>query len=143
MQLDAVKTLLHQSNFRLTQEREAVLTAFMRAERMVTPAQLHRLVRSHGLSVGLTTVYRLLEVLTKIRMATPFLIDGEVFYTFCPEQHHHHFVCLACHRVRDIFECPTTFPYQESMGNIEYHRLDLYGHCQDCESPSPESDMLP
>ncbi|MCF8564281.1 transcriptional repressor [Alicyclobacillus tolerans] len=141
MKLDAIKTLLNDHNFRLTQERETVLTAFMNADRMLTPAQLHALVKGQQTKVGLTTVYRLLEVLTKVRLATPFLIDGEIFYTFCSEQHHHHFVCLNCHRVKDIYECPAALPANPNFGSIEYHRLDLYGHCPSCDDHEKEGAL--
>lgn len=134
MDLDIVKDKLHEHKFRLTQEREVVLMTFMESGQMYTPQQLHECVEDKNSTVGLTTVYRLLEVLTKVRLATPFLIDGEIFYTFCSEEHHHHFICLECHRVKDIYECsaaPTE--HHSDVGTIDYHRMDLYGHCTNCE----------
>lgn len=133
MELDAVRAKLNESGFRISQEREAVLTTFMESGQMFTPAQLHESVKETYSTVGLTTVYRLLEVLTKLGLATPFLINGEVFYTFCSEQHHHHFVCLGCHRVKDIFECTAAPKHYADVGTVDYHRLDLYGHCWNCE----------
>lgn len=101
---------------------------------MFTPAQLHESVEKQHKNVGLTTVYRLLEVLTKLGLATPFLIDGEIFYTFCSEQHHHHFVCLECHRVKDIYECSAGPQQHHHLGTVDYHRMDLYGHCTSCQN---------
>lgn len=133
MNLETIKATLNDSHFRLTQEREAVLKAFMQAGQMFTPAQLHDRVKEEYSKVGLTTVYRLLEVLTKLQLATPFLIDGEIFYTYCSENHHHHFVCLACHRVKDIYDCSAATQAYRDIGTIDYHRMDLYGHCKNCE----------
>lgn len=134
MELEAIKRKLNENQFRLTQEREAALLAFMESGKMFTPAQLHETVKENYNTVGLTTVYRLLEVLTKLGLATPFLIQGEIFYTFCSEQHHHHFVCLACHRVRDIYECSAVPQHADDLGTVDYHRMDLYGHCLNCKS---------
>ena len=132
MDLAVIKGKLHESHFRLTQEREAVLTAFMNSGQMFTPAQLHAYVKNEYSTVGLTTVYRLIEVLTKLGLATPFLIEGEIYYTFCPDQHHHHFICLGCHQVQDIFECLEIAYRHDEVGDVNYHRMDLYGHCKKC-----------
>lgn len=140
MDLDTLRPLLHEHRFRLTQEREMVLAAFVSAEEILTPTQLYDRVHAQHAHVGLTTVYRLLEVLTKLGLATPFLIDGEIFYTFCPQPHHHHFVCLACHHVRDIFEC-AQLPHDDAWGEVTFHRLDLYGRCGSCKTTAG-SDIL-
>lgn len=134
MDLDIIKAKLHTHNFRLTLEREVVLVAFIQSGRMLTPSQLHTCVRETSSKVGLTTVYRLLEALTKTRLATPFLIDGEIYYTFCTDRHHHHFVCLGCHHVRDIYDCSSAVIEQDhTIGKVDYHRVDLYGQCVECE----------
>lgn len=125
--------MLHAHHFRLTQEREALLDTFIESGRMLTPGQLFDLQTVQPHQVGLTTVYRLLEVLTKLNLATPILIDGEIFYIFCSDQHHHHFVCLDCHRVQDLFTCPVSVDHPEHYGTVKYHRVDLYGRCARCE----------
>lgn len=133
MQKSQVAALLHEQNFRLTQERHDLLSLFMAARKMLTPQQLHEVAHQANLQVGLTTVYRLLEVLTKVGLAAPFLLEGTIYYTFCSEQHHHHFVCLQCHHVENIYECPT-FPNLTVHGTVSYHKVDLFGHCETCMS---------
>lgn len=133
MLLETIKARLHEHKFRLTHEREAVLTAFMKSDRLFSPAELHRCVKDQYTAVGLTTVYRLLEVLTKLELATPFLMNNEILYAFCPEQHHHHFVCLACRRVKDLYDCTATPATHADIGTVKYHRIDLFGCCKGCE----------
>ena len=65
---------------------------------MLTLIQLHEAVLDTGMEIGLTTIYRMLEVLTKIGLALAFLLEGAVFYTYCIHSHHHHFIRLRCHR---------------------------------------------
>lgn len=102
---------------------------------MVTPAQLYELAQQHDIRIGLTTVYRLLEVLTKIGVATPFLVDGTIYYAYCGCNHHHHFVCLSCHRVTDLHNSCPSFHVPENFDVIA-HRSDAYGTCPDCRKAS-------
>ncbi|MCL6593465.1 MAG: transcriptional repressor [Alicyclobacillus sp.] len=149
--------LLHQQNFRLTREREALLDLLVRTDKMFTPAQWHEMARQAHVRVGLTTVYRLLEILTKVGLASPFLVDGSVYYAFCAGHHHHHFICLSCHRVQNLYECPA-FPALPDGFEVKEHRLDLFGTCPACRavilpdtpttskdhsSPTPPGQSLP
>jgi Fe2+ or Zn2+ uptake regulation protein len=131
-----IKALLHDQKFRLTSERQILLELFSKSSRMLSPSQLYDLALEHQVKIGLTTVYRLLEVLTKIGIATPFLIDGAIYYAFCGCDHHHHFVCLSCHRVLDMHESCPSFEIPENF-QVESHRLDLFGRCSTCQY-SPE-----
>jgi Fe2+ or Zn2+ uptake regulation protein len=126
-----IVALLHQQNFRMTREREALLDLFVRTEKMYTPLEWHQAARNENLRIGLTTVYRLLEVLTKVGLASPFLVDGSIYYTFCAGNHHHHFVCLQCHKVQDLFECPA-FQNVPAGCRVEHHKVDLFGLCSHC-----------
>lgn len=127
-----IKALLHEQKFRLTSERQSLLDLFSKSSRMLTPAQLHEFAQEHDMKIGLTTVYRLLEVLTKTGIATPFLIDGVIYYAFCGCDHHHHLVCLSCHQVVDMHQsCPAVEVPKDFK--VESHRLDLYGTCLNCQ----------
>jgi Fur family transcriptional regulator, zinc uptake regulator len=131
MDTEQISELLHEQNFRLTRERQEVLGLFVNAPKMMTPMQLHKEARNANIGVGLTTVYRLLEVLTKVGLATPLLLQGTVYYTFCSEHHHHHFICLKCHSIQNIYECPKfeTLPVD---CQVSYHKVDLFGTCAHC-----------
>lgn len=126
-----LRALLHQQQFRLTREREELLQLFTETKRMLTPQELHAHALASGVKVGLTTVYRLLEVLTKVQLATPFLVDGSIYYTFCSGHHHHHFICLKCHNVENIYECPV-FKELPADCKVMYHKVDLFGECNLC-----------
>lgn len=123
-----IRSLLHEQNYRLTQERKALLGLFSHANKARTPIQLHQAALGAGVGIGLTTVYRMLEVLTKIGLVSPFLLDGAVYYTYCTHSHHHHFICLDCHRVNDLFDCQQELSTPDGCV-VEYHKLDLFGTC--------------
>jgi Fe2+ or Zn2+ uptake regulation protein len=130
-----IKALLNEQKFRLTSEREALLDLFSESSRMLSPAQLHELALEKDVKVGLTTVYRLLEVMTKTGIATPFFIDGVIYYVFCGCDHHHHLVCLSCHQVVDMHQsCPGVEVPDDFQ--VDHHRLDLFGTCSVCQQSS-------
>lgn len=131
MDKSQIKELLNGQKFRLTSERESLLDVFAASSSMLTPGQLYELATVHNINIGLTTVYRLLEVLTKVGVATPFLVEGTIFYAFCGCEHHHHFVCLSCHKVMDIHESCPSYNVPENF-RVSSHRSDLFGTCPDC-----------
>jgi Fur family zinc uptake transcriptional regulator len=140
MEKQKILSLLHKQNFRMTREREALLELFMNTKKMLTPAGWHESAHEQGLRVGLTTVYRLLEVLTKISLASPFLVDGTIYYTFCTGQHHHHFICLNCHKVKELYECPVFQTLPEEF-EIHHHKVDLFGTCPSCHEQDTSSHL--
>lgn len=98
---------------------------------MLTLIQLHEAVLDTGMEIGLTTIYRMLEVLTKIGLALAFLLEGAVFYTYCIHSHHHHFIRLRCHRVDDLYDCRQELTFPNGCV-VDYHILDLFGTCVTC-----------
>lgn len=132
MNLTDIRHRLNEQNFRLTIERQVLLELFVESSKVYTPLQLHEVAKAHHLSVGLTTVYRLLEALTKVGAATPFLVDGSIFYAYCGAEHHHHFVCLSCYQVVNVQgDCPR-FEVPDNYRVLE-HRSDLFGTCPNCQ----------
>lgn len=129
---DTVAALLHRHQFRVTQEREALLQVFTRTARLMTPKDLHALVVDVDERVGLTTVYRFLEALTTVGLAVSFLLEGETHFVFCSSTHHHHFICIRCKGVQDIAECPG-LPSCADYGTVLDHKVDLFGLCRLCE----------
>lgn len=114
-----------------------IVELFSNASCTFTPSQLHALAQERNVKVGLTTVYRLLEVLIKIGAATSFLIGGSIYYAYCDGSHHHHFVCVSCHQVLDIYDCPSFAKLPEGY-RIQSHRVDLFGTCPECKSVAQE-----
>ncbi|MBX6351990.1 MAG: transcriptional repressor [Thermoflavifilum sp.] len=133
MEAADVARVLRQHHFRMTRERRALLDLFIEADTLLTPAQLHAFAQARDVDVGLTTVYRLLEVLTKAGLASPFLLEGSIYYTFCTDHHHHHFICLNCRHVENIYGCSATVEPPPGC-TVSYHRVDLFGRCARCRS---------
>lgn len=130
--MDELAQRLRNEGFRLTKERDALLKLFGELHRIVTPAEMHELAKEHGVNIGLTTVYRLFEALTKIGAAVPFLMEGTIYYAYCDPQHHHHVICMTCHRLTEVRGCPT-YDGLPANWDVYGHRVDWFGMCPNCK----------
>jgi Fur family ferric uptake transcriptional regulator len=99
---------------------------------------IHAELRSAGETVGLTTVYRHLALLTEEgRLDALQTAEGELVYRRChSDGHHHHVVCRLCGRGTEV-ELPDVERWAESTAaDLGYsdvtHTLEIFGVCADC-----------
>src|SRR2546430_16970735 len=85
---------------RNTRQRAEVLALLGGTDEFRSAQQLHAQLRAAGSGVGLTTVYRTLQILAEVGEVDQMrLPDGEQLYRRCSRsQHHHHLVCRGCGR---------------------------------------------
>jgi Fur family transcriptional regulator, ferric uptake regulator len=122
---------------RSTRQRTAVAHLLEELQEFRTAQEIHDLLRHRGERVGLTTVYRSLQILAstgKIDMLrTP---DGETSYRRCSRGHHHHLVCRSCGQTVE-FDLPSVerntdkVAQQNGFTDIT-HTLEIFGTCADC-----------
>ncbi len=98
--------------------------------------QLHRQLEQSQHAMGLTTVYRNLQILVKLGLIrSRHLPTGEVLYTPV-ERDLHHLTCVNCGETTPLEGCPvktmsmpqTTFQKFELL----FHTLEFFGLCQEC-----------
>jgi Fur family transcriptional regulator, ferric uptake regulator len=118
-------------------QREAILEAFLRAEKHLSVDDLYSLVHERHPEVGRTTIYRTLKLLTAAGLASELPIDGQSFFEReYGRQHHDHLVCRFCGEISE-FHHPEIERLQEQvteeMGfTIEGHRHQIFGRCRRC-----------
>jgi Fur family ferric uptake transcriptional regulator len=126
-----------ESATRSTRQRTAVATLMAELEDFRSAQQVHDLLKERGERIGLTTVYRALQLLASTGavdvLRTP---DGEVSYRRCSSGHHHHLVCRGCGRTVE-FDLPTVERSADRVardnGFIEVsHTLEIFGTCSAC-----------
>lgn len=126
-----------QSSQRRTRQRAAVDEILNAAEDFRTAQQIHDQLRHADAGVGLTTVYRALQVMSDngevdaIRNA-----DGEMSYRRCSDGHHHHLVCRSCGRTVEVTG-PTVERWAKSVAEKNgfrdvNHELEIFGTCSNC-----------
>jgi Fur family ferric uptake transcriptional regulator len=123
---------------RNTRQRAEVLALLEDTDEFRSAQQLHAQLRSEGSGVGLTTVYRTLQILADAGEVDQMrLPDGEQLYRRCSRsQHHHHLVCRSCGRTEEV-EGPAVESWAERVaaehGFTEVgHTVEIFGRCAAC-----------
>lgn len=129
----------HRPVRRTTKQQVAVAEQLQTQEDFVSAQDLHASLKADGVSVGLATVYRVLQA-----MAADGDIDvlrgpdGEAIYRRCSTGHHHHLVCRECGRAVEV-EGPQVESWaakvsrEHGFTDVE-HTIEIFGRCASCSS---------
>jgi Fur family ferric uptake transcriptional regulator len=127
---------------RRTRQGDAVLQVVQSSDNFRSAQDIHAALRDSGETVGLTTVYRHLALLTdEGQLDALQTAEGEVVYRRChSESHHHHVVCRRCGRGAEV-ELPDLERWAETtaadLGFTDVtHTVEIFGLCADCRSQS-------
>jgi Fur family ferric uptake transcriptional regulator len=130
-----------------TRQGEAITEVLADVTEFRTAQDIHAELRRRGHRVGLTTVYRHLNLLVERGsvdvLRTP---SGETIYRRCAvESHHHHLICRFCGKTVE-FEGPEVERRTEEVARAAgfhdvAHTVEVFGTCQDCaEAPQTARD---
>ncbi|HRZ87409.1 MAG TPA: Fur family transcriptional regulator [bacterium] len=136
--------------YRITASREAILEAFMRsADRHLSAEDIYISVHNANPGIGLTTVYRTLEILVDMGMVFKLDFgDGRARYELATAagqaNHHHHLVCTRCKRIidyTDFIDDEVELLKRTEKGLSEKYKFDItnhliqfYGVCDTCKT---------
>jgi Fur family ferric uptake transcriptional regulator len=86
---------IQKKGLKRTSQRDLILDVFLRTERHLSNEDLYRLVQEEDASVGQTTVYRTLKLLTEAGLAREVRFgDGRTHYEHnYKHEHHDHMIC--------------------------------------------------
>lgn len=140
MELTAKKiaSILRQNGYRLTPQRRAIIEAIAASHNYAIPTEIYQRVRQEYPFIGLATVYRVLNLLDKLKLICRVNLgsDSQGYLMRRPTGHHHHVVCSQCGRAVDFTECGLS-QLEKRLSRktgfeIEGHLLEFYGRCPDC-----------
>ena len=129
-----VKSMI--SNTDITKRQKQLLEELDRCDDELSGQELHRQLINKGKSMGLTTVYRNLQILIKHGLIrSRHLPTGEVLYTPV-DRDIHHLTCVQCGETSKMEGCPVK-DIQTPKKNPEkfqllFHTLEYFGLCQNC-----------
>ena len=130
---------LQKAGLKRTTQRELILEVFVRTEEHVSSERLYDLVRASDSSVGHTTVYRTLKLLTECGLAREVRFgDGRTHYEHnYKHEHHDHIICTQCGQIIEFFS-PEIEAMQDEVAAsygflVTQHSLRLFGLCADCQ----------
>ena len=132
------KARISGEGLKATRQREAILDIFLNSSGHKNLAQIYAQVAKINPKIGYVTVYRTLKLLARLGLATQWkFADGETRYEPTSEgSHHDHLICLDCGKIIE-FEDQALEALQNRIARrhrfrISYHRMELYGRCEEC-----------
>ncbi len=134
--------------YRMTVPRQAIIDVLNNTDEHLSAEDIYMKVHETYSNVGLTTVYRTLELLIQMGMVVKFDFgDGRARYELVvgsKKEHHHHLICTSCNRIIEYIEFideEMEFLKRAEKGlskkynfDIKSHIIQFYGLCDKCRS---------
>jgi len=136
-----IASAIRASGRRLTEPRRRVLKVLAASPGHLTAEQVRDRAGSADGSTELvfSTVYRNLEALVEMGLATMFVDGGQTTYEWVEEhdRNHHHLLCDHCGRSEEIegqaIESVTRELRRQSGFAADIRHLAIHGQCADCQ----------
>ena len=130
---------IQNAGLRRTGQRDLIMDIFLRTEEHLTSEDLYWLVQKEDSTVGHTTVYRTLKLLTEAGLAREVRFgDNKTYYEHhYNHQHHDHMICTQCGKVIEFFSADIE-DLQDQMAEKfnfrpTHHSLRMWGVCDECQ----------
>ncbi|MFL6228936.1 MAG: Fur family transcriptional regulator [Pyrinomonadaceae bacterium] len=129
---------IQSAGLKRTAQRDLILDVFLRTEEHLSSEDLYSLVKREDPSIGQTTVYRTLKLLTDAGLAREVRFgDGRTRYEHnYKHPHHDHMICTECGKTIEFFSADLE-KLQDKIAarhkfEITHHTLRMFGYCEDC-----------
>lgn len=133
--------------FRWTLPREAIMDLLSRTSKHMSAKEIYSSLLENYPGIGLTTVYRTLDLLSRIGLINKLDIgEGQSRYEFRSGEkkaHHHHLICSKCGKITDYNdfldeEMKLIKDAEKNMSKkynflVQDHNIAFYGLCEDCQ----------
>jgi len=134
--------------YRMTKPREAILGVMGKTMDHLSAEDIYLAVHKFYPNIGLTTIYRNLELLVEMGMVVRVEFGhGRAKYEladqFSKKDHHHHLVCKKCKKIleySDFMKDELRFLERTQKGlskkynfQITDHLIQFYGYCSKCQ----------
>jgi Fur family ferric uptake transcriptional regulator len=132
---------------RLTAPRQAMLEFLSKSSKHMSAKEIYSSLHSSHPGMGLSTVYRTLDLLARMGIVTKLAIgDGQSRYEFKSRgknEHHHHLICTNCGKIINYSEfldeeLRLVKKTEESLAKkynftIQDHNIEFLGICEKCK----------
>ncbi len=134
--------------YRLTISREAIINALRSTDKHLSAEDIYLTLHSKYPEIGLTTIYRTLELLDQMGIISKFDFgDSRARYELSGDYgnkaHHHHLICTNCLKIIDYTdfiddELELLNKTQKELSgkynfDITGHLIRFYGLCDECK----------
>lgn len=146
---DIFQEYIQAYGLRHTAQRELILETFLETEEHLTSEDLYFLVHKIDPTIGNTTVYRTLKLLTEAGLAREVRFgDNKTYYEHhYNHAHHDHMICTECGMVIEFFSADIESLQDEMADKFSFkpthHSLRMWGICANCQDSAIESSTTP
>lgn len=135
----AIIESLKEVGYRLTPQRMLIVSIIHDSRGHVSAEEIYERVKEQYPYVDISTVYRTLQLLKKLRIVSETdLGGGRVQYELADRQGHHHLVCRLCGKtagVDDEMLEPLRTALRDRYGfEADMRHFAVFGLCQECRA---------
>ena len=129
---------IQKTGLKRTAQRDVILDVFLRTHAHLASEDLYRLVQKEDPTIGQTTVYRTLKLLTDAGLAREVRFgDGRTHYEHnYKHQHHDHMICTECGKIIEFFSAEIEALQDAMAAKFKFeptqHSLRIFGFCAKC-----------
>jgi len=130
---------LRRAGYKVTPQRMLILRALRHAEGHVSAAQIAEQVREEYPFVDVSTVYRTLDVLRRMKLVTMTDMGGaDAVFEWAPAEPHHHLICSSCGHISQVehhyFDSLATRLETDFGFAPDLHHFAIFGLCRECRT---------
>jgi Fur family ferric uptake transcriptional regulator len=124
---------------RNTRQRDAILDAFLSADKHITVEELLDIVRTANPEIGYATVHRNLRLMTECGLADEIKIGKQKmrYELKLGHEHHDHLICIKCGRFIEVHDDKIEKLQEKLAAANDFtpvrHKLEIYGICKKCK----------
>lgn len=133
---DMKKTKQREDVFRVLSEAKVPLSAMDIYEKLREEIKSPQEEINKEKSVyAISTIYRALQAFEKHDLVEKSMLAGSdmAVYTLKAKEHTHYAICLNCHKMVPMKECPYEhIHFEEEEFTVTNHKIEVYGYCKKC-----------
>lgn len=140
--IEYIKKLFKKKGYKFTIQKKIILEVLLENKEHKNAKQIHDKVKNQN--IGITTVYRTLNLFTELDIVKEINISGTSYYEikiFSKNPFHIHFKCLKCNSIIDInnkdinLNCLDLKQKVESVSNLDIYDINIMftGLCKSCK----------
>jgi Fur family transcriptional regulator, ferric uptake regulator len=140
---DETAEILRRAGHKLTPQRMLIVRALRHAQGHRTASQIAEDVRREFPFVDVSTVYRTLDVLRRMRLVTGTdMGSGDYVFEWAPEEPHHHLICSSCGEVKEVAHDYLEDLERRIIDDFRFrpdlHHFAIFGLCSECQMGTTE-----
>ncbi|CEO34601.1 ferric uptake regulator [[Clostridium] sordellii] len=140
--IEYIKKLFKKKGYKFTIQKKTILEVLLENKEHKNAKQIHDKVKNQN--IGITTVYRTLNLFTELDIVKEINISGTSYYEikiFSKNPFHIHFKCFKCNSIIDInnkdinLNCLYLKQKVESVSNLDIYDINIMftGLCKSCK----------